>query len=232
MQKIFHFTYLKSTFSILHFYFYKTPTSVCLLYTFIQIKYLFFYPFLLFPLLIFFTASLSLLDPTTIIITTWLANHSRSNQPKIRNPFRPKPTQSESQIITHQTRNPLIKQWEISELISDDLIRLCAALVWCWSGAVVWSWLASWLTAMVWSWSNEKNGEWSAAIWLGGVWFDADRQQLCVDQMSSLCGSGVMLIMESEVRATETKREKQLLKYLCKCYSNRAYMHDYYNNCV
>ena len=171
--------------------------------------------FLLF-FIIFFTASLSLLDPTTIIITTWLANHSRSNQPKIRNPFRPKPTQSESQIITHQTRNPLIKQWEISELIGDDLIRLCAALVWCWSVAVVWSWLASWSTAMVWSWSNEKNGEWSAAIWLGGVWFDADRQQLCVDQMSSSCGSGVMLIMESEARGRvrwEQQRQRERNNY-------------------
>ena len=44
MQKIFHFTHLKPTFSILHSYFYKTPTSVCLLYIFIQIKYSFLYP--------------------------------------------------------------------------------------------------------------------------------------------------------------------------------------------
>ena len=42
MQKKFYFAHLKSTFSILHTYFYKTPTSVCLLYTFIQIKYSFF----------------------------------------------------------------------------------------------------------------------------------------------------------------------------------------------
>ena len=40
----FHFAHLKSTFSILHTYFYKTPTSVCLFYTFIQIKYSFLYP--------------------------------------------------------------------------------------------------------------------------------------------------------------------------------------------
>ena len=39
MPKKFHFTHLKPTFSILHTYFYKTLTSVCLLYTFIQIKY-------------------------------------------------------------------------------------------------------------------------------------------------------------------------------------------------
>ena len=40
----FHFVHLKSTFLILHTYFYKTPASVCLFYTFIQIKYLFLYP--------------------------------------------------------------------------------------------------------------------------------------------------------------------------------------------
>ena len=44
MQKFFYFTCLKPTFSILHTYFYKTPTSVCLFYTFIQIKYSFLYP--------------------------------------------------------------------------------------------------------------------------------------------------------------------------------------------
>ena len=44
MYKFFHFAHLKSTFSILHTYFYKTLTSVCLFYTFIQIKYSFLYP--------------------------------------------------------------------------------------------------------------------------------------------------------------------------------------------
>ena len=44
VHKYFHFAHLKSTFSILHIYFYKTPISVCLFYTFIQIKYLFLYP--------------------------------------------------------------------------------------------------------------------------------------------------------------------------------------------
>ena len=39
MQKFCKFVHLKLTFSILHSHFYKTPTSVCLLYTFIQIKY-------------------------------------------------------------------------------------------------------------------------------------------------------------------------------------------------
>ena len=42
VQNFFHFAHLKPTFSILHVYFYKTPPSVCLLYTFIQIKYSFF----------------------------------------------------------------------------------------------------------------------------------------------------------------------------------------------
>ena len=42
VQKIFHFAHLKPILSILHTYFYKTSTFVCLLYTFIQIKYLFF----------------------------------------------------------------------------------------------------------------------------------------------------------------------------------------------
>ena len=42
MEIFFHFTHLKLTFSILHTYFYKILTSVCLLYTFIQIKYSFF----------------------------------------------------------------------------------------------------------------------------------------------------------------------------------------------
>ena len=41
MHKFFHFARLKSTFSIVHTYFYKTLTSVCLLYIFIQIKYSF-----------------------------------------------------------------------------------------------------------------------------------------------------------------------------------------------
>ena len=44
MHKIFNFVHLKFTFSILHTYFYKTPTSICLFYTFIQIKYSFLYP--------------------------------------------------------------------------------------------------------------------------------------------------------------------------------------------
>ena len=44
VHKFFHFAHLKSTFSILHIYFYKTPISVCLFYTFIQIKYSFLYP--------------------------------------------------------------------------------------------------------------------------------------------------------------------------------------------
>ena len=44
VHKFFHFAHLKSTFSILHTYFYKTPTSVYLFYTFIQIKYSFLYP--------------------------------------------------------------------------------------------------------------------------------------------------------------------------------------------
>ena len=39
MQNFCIFTHLKPTFFILHSHFYKTPTSVCLLYTFIQIKY-------------------------------------------------------------------------------------------------------------------------------------------------------------------------------------------------
>ena len=44
VHKFFHFVHLKSTFSILHIYFYKTPISICLFYTFIQIKYSFLYP--------------------------------------------------------------------------------------------------------------------------------------------------------------------------------------------
>ena len=39
MQNFYKFAHLKSIFSILHSYFYKMPISVCLLYTFIQIKY-------------------------------------------------------------------------------------------------------------------------------------------------------------------------------------------------
>ena len=39
MCKFYKFTHLKPTFFILYFHFYKTLTSVCLLYTFIQIKY-------------------------------------------------------------------------------------------------------------------------------------------------------------------------------------------------
>ena len=44
VHKFFHFVHLKFTFSILHIYFYKTPISICLFYTFIQIKYSFLYP--------------------------------------------------------------------------------------------------------------------------------------------------------------------------------------------
>ena len=42
VQKNFRFVHLKLTFSILHTYFYKTLISICQLYIFIQIKYLFF----------------------------------------------------------------------------------------------------------------------------------------------------------------------------------------------
>ena len=42
VQKFFHFISLKPIFFILHTYFYKTSILICLLYTFIQIKYLFF----------------------------------------------------------------------------------------------------------------------------------------------------------------------------------------------
>ena len=42
VQNFFYFAHLKPTFSILYTYFYKILTSVCLLYTFIQIKYFFF----------------------------------------------------------------------------------------------------------------------------------------------------------------------------------------------
>ena len=131
-----HFTHLKPTFFILHFYFYKTLTSVCLLYTFIQIKYSFFFHFLLFSSLPLSPSqtkppSSSLPDRRTTQDQTNLTseNHSRSNQPKIRSPFRPKPSQSESQIITHPTRDPLIKQQEISALTGGDLIRLRAVVV-------------------------------------------------------------------------------------------------------
>ena len=44
VHKFFYFAHLKSIFSILHASFYKTPTSICLFYTFIQIKYSFLYP--------------------------------------------------------------------------------------------------------------------------------------------------------------------------------------------
>ena len=44
VHKFFYFAHLKSIFSILHTYFYKTLTSICLFYTFIQIKYSFLYP--------------------------------------------------------------------------------------------------------------------------------------------------------------------------------------------
>ena len=109
-------------------------------------------------------------------------------------------------------------------------------MVWYWSAVVVWSWSASSSATMVWSWSNEKNGDWG----------DSDRwrfnQAAC--GLMLIGGSGVMLIdgvlraavvwcwswrerrEGSEVKATKTERErekKKLLKYLCKCYSNRAY---------
>ena len=134
--QFFFFTHLKPFFFILHFYFYNTLTSVCLLYTVIQIRYSFFYHFLLFSSLPLSTTqtqppSSSLPDRQTTQDQTnpRSENHSRSNQPKIRNSFRPKPTQSECQIITHPTRNPLIKQREISVLTGGDLIRLRAVVV-------------------------------------------------------------------------------------------------------
>ena len=79
-------------------------------------------------------------------------------------------------------------------------------------------------------WEKRRlKGEWSAAIWSGSMWFDADRRQWCdVDWWSSSCSSrdvdhGEWGERESEVRATERQREREkLLKYLCKCYSNRA----------
>ena len=87
-------------FYVTHLFLQNTHISLSILHIY-SIKYSFFYHFLLFSSLIFFTASLSLSDPTTINITTRSANHSRSNQPKIKNPFKPKPTQFKTQIITH-----------------------------------------------------------------------------------------------------------------------------------
>ena len=91
-------------------------------------------------------------------------------------------------------------------------------------------------------WEKRRSrGEWSAAIWSGSMWFDADRRQWCdVDRWSSSCGSRDVDHREwgereSEVRATERERERErekLLKYLCKCYNNRAYMHGYCSNCA
>ena len=66
-------------------------------------------------------------------------------------------------------------------------------------------------------------GEWSAAIWSGGVWFDADLRQCCdvdrrqscdVDRWSSSCSSrdvdhGEWSERESELRAPERKRERE-----------------------
>ena len=97
MQIFLLFCTKKSTFFYFtHLILQNTHIGLSILHIY-SIKYSFFYHFFI----IFFTASLSLLYPTTIIITTWSANHSRSNQPKIRNPFKPKPIQSETQIITY-----------------------------------------------------------------------------------------------------------------------------------
>ena len=65
VQNFLHFAHLKPIFSILHIYFYKTPTSVYLFYTFIQ-QNIHSFTFLL---LLSHSWPLSLSDPTTVIIT-------------------------------------------------------------------------------------------------------------------------------------------------------------------
>ena len=52
----------------------------------------------IFLFIIFFTASISLSNLTTIIHTTRSVNYSRSNQPKIRKPFEIKSTQDQKPI--------------------------------------------------------------------------------------------------------------------------------------
>ena len=85
----------------------NTHISLSILHIY-SIKYSLFYHFLLFSSLISFTASLSLSDPTTVIITTRSANHSRSNQPKIRKPFKNTPNQDQKpiQAETNSIRKP------------------------------------------------------------------------------------------------------------------------------
>ena len=72
-----------------------------------------------------------------------------------------------------------------------------------------------------------------------GVMLIGDSDVMLIDGV--LRAAVVMLITESEARGRvsrehqrerEREREREILKYLCKCYSNRAYMHGYCSNCA
>ena len=78
------------------------------LYLRLSVFSFFFFFFLFFFLRIFFLPLLRQHITTTIIITTRSTNHSRSNQPKIRNPPNPKPTDQ-------TTRNQWVDWWQFDQ---------------------------------------------------------------------------------------------------------------------
>ena len=149
----------------------------------------------------------------------------------------------------------ILIKWEKTKIegrvIGGDLIRRRVVVVWCWSVVVVRSWSASSSATMVWSWSNEKNaikgrvigGDlirrsvvwcwlaavmwcWSAAVvWCWSMEFFM-RQLWCWSRRVRREGEWAESTREKEIE------KKKILKYLCKCYSNRAYMHGYCSNCA
>ena len=179
MQKFFHFAHLKPTFSILHFYFYKTLTSVCLLYTFIQIKYSFFYHFLLFSSLPL-SPSQTHPPPSSVLPdrrTIQDQTNPRSETHLGQNPLNPKAKSSLTQPKTHWSNNEKSMSWLAAiwsgfmlqwfDVNRDSGLNLIYELIGD-NGLILIKWE-----------KRRVNGEWLAVIWSGGVWFDVDRQQWC-----------------------------------------------------
>ena len=100
-------TQKKTTFFVFtHQFLQNTCISLSILHIYL-IKYSFFYNFLLFPQSLPFSftdPTLPMITPHPATIITHPTSIIKENQP----------IQSETQIITHPTWNPLIKQWEIS----------------------------------------------------------------------------------------------------------------------
>ena len=138
----------------------------------------------------------------------------------------------------------ILIKWENGDWGESDWRHV--AVVWCWSAVVVRSWSASSSATMVWSWSNEKNGDWGESDRRRVVWCWSAIVVWCWSAAVVWCWSMDFFVRQSWCWSRRVRREgewvestkekerekKKILKYLCKCYSNRAYMHGYCSHCA